>query len=81
MGNYIENLENDHKAELEKIRGQQEAGQQNLHIDKAEIERLAKLDAFHYDLEKRKLEAKIRSNKQLSNSEMRLVHYLFFNNK
>ena len=82
MGNSNRKLQlmNEHSAEMEMIRNKHDiaekkllieklALQYNLEKHKAEIERLAKLDAFHYDIEKRQLEAKIRERDQFYERE------------
>ena len=93
MGNSNRKLQlmNEHAAEMEMIRNKHEAEkkllieklalQYNLEKYKTEIERLAKLDAYHYDIEKRQLEAKIRERDQFHEREKIKNEYTFKNNQ
>ena len=75
MGNSNRKLQlmNEHQAEMTMIRNMDDEKQKKLAIEKlalehnlekhkAEIARLAKLESYHYDLEKKQLEAQIRKN-------------------
>ena len=92
MGNSNRKLQlmNEHAAEMEIIRNKHEAEKKlliekltlqfNLEKYKAEIERLAKLDAYHYDIEKKQLEAKIREKDQFHEREKIKNEYALINN-
>ena len=83
MGNSNRKLQlmNEHEAEMAMIRNQHDEKEKKLAIEKLalehnlekhrnEIERLAKLDAYHYNLEKGKLEAEIRKNELFHQREV-----------
>ena len=86
MGNNNEKLRlmNEHSEEMEYIRNQhdiktkelliqEKALQYGLEKHKAEIERLAQLDKYHYNVEIKKLEAQIRKNDQLHQRETKRI--------
>ena len=93
MGNSNRKLQlmNEHAGEMEMIRNKHDLAEKkllieklclhyNLEKNKAEIERLARLVAYHYEIEKRQLEAKIREREQFHEREKIKNEYAFRNN-
>ena len=94
MGNSNRKLQlmKEHEAEMAMIRNKHNENERKLLIEelalkynlekhKAEIERLARLDAYHYDIEKKKIEADIRKNDQFNEREKTKIKNNFINSQ
>ena len=94
MGNSNRKLQlmKEHEAEMAMIRNKHDENERKLLIEelalkynlekhKAEIERLARLDAYHYDIEKKKIEADIRKNDQFNEREKTKIKNNFINSQ
>ena len=94
MGNSNRKLQlmNEHEAEMAMIRNKHDENERKLLIEelalkynlekfKAEIERLARLDAYHYNIEKKKIEAEIRKNDQYHKREETKIKNNFINSQ
>ena len=71
----MENLRNIHDENTRKLEIQKKVNEYNYQQYMAEIERLVQLDKYHYDVEKRKLEAQVRVNDQMQEREKMMVNF------
>ena len=71
----IESFRNIQDENTRKLEIQKKANELNCHKYMAEIERLLQLDKYHYDVEKRKLEAQVRVNDQIQEREKMMVNF------
>ena len=94
MGNSIqkEQLLKEHEAEMAMIRNKHDENERKLLIEelalkynlekfKAEIERLARLDAYHHDIDKRNIEVKKKERDQYHEREETKIKNNFINSQ
>ena len=94
MGNEEEKirLANEHCEEMERLRNIRDVNMKKLEVErlaieyglekhKAEIQRLANLDKYHYDAELKRIEAMVKKNNQLHEREKIKINNDFINNQ